>query len=104
MSLLKKNDTVVVLAGKDKGKKGRVLEVFPRKDRALVEGVHLVKRHTRQHRPDQKSGILTMERPLALSKLQYFCSHCGRPVRLGVKWAQDGSKIRICRRCKGEVA
>ena len=104
MSLLKRNDAVVVIAGKDRGKKGKILEVFPKKDRALVEGVNLVKRHTRQRRQDQKGGILTVERPLALSKLQYFCSRCARPVRLGVKVAQDGSKNRICRRCKAEVA
>ena len=103
MSLLKRNDTVVVIAGKDRGKKGRILEVFPKKDRALVEGVHLVKRHTRQRRQDQKAGILTVERPLALSKLQYFCGRCGQPVRLGVTLGQDGSKNRICRRCKTEV-
>ena len=103
MSLLKKNDMVVVISGKDRGKKGKILEVFPKDDRALVEGIHLVKRHTRQRRQDQKAGIVTMERPVAFSKLQYFCSRCGRPVRLGVKVAQDGSKGRICRRCKGEV-
>lgn len=104
MSLLKKDDLVVVIVGKDRGKKGKILEVFPRKDRALVQGMNMVKRHTRQRRQDQQGGILTVERPLSLSKLQYFCSRCGQPVRLGVKLAQDGSKSRICRRCKGEVA
>ena len=104
MSLLKKNDLVFVTTGKDRGKKGKILEVFPKKDRALVEGVNFVKRHTRQKRQDQKAGILTVEMPLALSKLQYFCPRCGRPVRLGVQIAQDGSKNRICRRCKGEVS
>ena len=103
MSRLKKNDVVTVIAGKDRGKKGKILEVFPKKDKALVEGVNLVKKHTRSRRQDQKGGILTVERPLVLSKLQYFCSRCGRPVRLGVKFAQDGTKIRICRRCKGEM-
>jgi len=103
MSLLKKNDLVSVRVGKDRGKKGKILEVMPKKDQALVEGVNFVKRHTRQRRQDQKGGILTMERPLSLSKLQYICNRCGRPVRLGVKVATDGSKTRICRRCKGEV-
>ena len=103
MSLLKKNDLVFVNTGKDRGKKGKILEVFPRKDRALVEGINMVKRHTRQRRQDQKGGILTVERPLVLSKLSYFCSRCGRPARLGVKRSQDGTRVRICRRCKGEV-
>jgi len=104
MSLLKRNDTVFVIAGRDRGKKGKVLQVHPKKDKALVEGINQVKRHVRKRRQDEKGGILTEERPIHLSKIQYFCTRCGRPTRLGVKRAQDGTRTRICRKCKDEVA
>ena len=104
MSLLKKNDVVTVMAGKDRGKKGKVLLVFPRKDTVLVEGVNVVRRHTRRRSAeDPKGGIISLERPFHISKVQYFCGRCNRPVRLGIKVSSDGSHSRVCCRCKEEL-
>lgn len=104
MTLIKKNDVVTVIAGKDRGKKGKVLLVIPKKDFVLVEGVNVARRHMRRRSAeDPKGGIVSLEKPLHLSKIQYFCGRCNRPVRLGVKMASDGSHIRICRRCKEEL-
>jgi len=104
MSLLKKNDVVSVISGKDRGKKGKVLLVFPKKESLLVEGVNMVRKHMRRRSAeDPKGGIVNLEKPLHLSKVQYFCGRCSRPVRLGVKIGADGSRIRICRRCKEEL-
>ena len=104
MTLLKKNDVVTVLAGKDRGKKGKVLVVLPKKESVLVEGVNRVRKHMRRRSAeDPQGGIVTLEKPFHLSKVQYFCSRCNRPVRLGIKVASDGSRVRICRRCKEEL-
>lgn len=104
MTLLKRNDVVAVISGKDRGKKGKILLVQPKKETVLVEGVNIVRRHLRRRSAqDQTAGIVSLEKPLHGSKVQYFCSRCNRPVRLGIKVAQDGSRIRICRRCKGEL-
>jgi len=103
MSLLRKNDIVRVISGKDKGKKGKVLTVFPRKDSILVEGVNMAKRHQRRRRQEEQSGIVSLEKPFRLSKVQYFCNRCNRPVRLGVKRSTDGSGVRFCKRCKEDL-
>ena len=104
MSLIKKNDVVSVISGKDRGKKGKVLLVFPKKETVLVEGVNVMRRHTRRRNAqDQQAGIVSIEKPFHLSKVQYFCNRCNRPVRLGAKTAKDKSHVRICRRCKEEI-
>ena len=104
MSRIKKEDMVAVIAGKDRGKKGRVLLVFPKKEKILVEGVNVARKHTRRTREDQQGGIVSIERPLHISKVQYFCNRCNQAVRLGVKISPDGSRIRVCRRCKEELS
>ena len=104
MSLLKKNDVVSVISGKDRGKKGKVLLVFPKKESLLVEGVNTARKHMRRRSAeDPKGGIMNIEKPLHLSKVQYFCGRCNRPVRLGMKIGTDGSHVRVCRRCKEEL-
>jgi large subunit ribosomal protein L24 len=99
---LRKNDTVEVIAGKDKGKRGRVLSVDPRSGRLLVEGVQTVKRHTRANPGRQiKGGIAERERPIAVSNVMLVCSACG-PVRIAHRVEETGGKsrrIRICRDC-----
>ncbi len=99
---LRKNDTVKVIAGKDKGKQGRVLEVDRKSGRALVEGVQTVKRHTRPNPQRQiKGGIAERESPIAISNLMVVCSACG-PVRTGHKMETSGGKTRrtrVCRKC-----
>lgn len=99
---IRKNDTVKVIAGKDKGKQGRVLDVDRKSGRALVEGVQTVKRHTRPNPQRQiKGGIAERESPIALSNLMVVCSQCG-PARVGHKVETSGGKARrtrICRKC-----
>lgn len=103
MSHLRKNDIVAVITGKDRGKKGKVLMVLPRKGKILVEGVNVARRHRRpRSAQDQNAGIVSIEKPLHLSKVQYFCNRCNRPVRLGIKESADGGFLRYCRRCREE--
>jgi large subunit ribosomal protein L24 len=104
---VRKGDRVHVLAGKDAGKEGRVIAVLPAKNRVLVEGVNRVKRHEKV-RPSargggQEGGIITKELPVDLSNVTLVCSNCG-PARVGFSVAEDGTKIRICRSCEGELA
>jgi len=96
---IKKNDMVMVIAGKDKGKSGRVISVFPKKDRVLVEKINLIKRHTRPRGQSHKGGIVERESPLHTSNLMVLCSKCDRPVRVGKLKLQDGSRVRVCRKC-----
>ncbi|MCM8758704.1 MAG: 50S ribosomal protein L24 [Candidatus Omnitrophica bacterium] len=100
--LIRKDDFVVVIKGKDAGKKGRVIKVFPKESRILVEGVNLVKKATRPGRIDRQGGIITMEKPISISNVQYFCMKCAKRTRLGVKIMEDGSKVRFCKKC-GEL-
>ncbi|MBL7151074.1 MAG: 50S ribosomal protein L24 [Candidatus Omnitrophica bacterium] len=100
MFKIKKGDTVQIIAGKDRGKKGKVLELLPEGRRALVEGLNLVKKHKRQTRQDQQGGIVSIEAPLSISNLMVFCKQCNRPVRVGFTVLKDGSKSRFCKSCK----
>ena len=104
---VRKGDRVHVLTGKDAGKEGRVIAVLPAKNRVLVEGVNRVKRHEKV-RPSargggQEGGIITKELPVDLSNVTLVCGSCG-PTRVGFSVAEDGTKIRICRSCEGELA
>jgi len=100
MFKIKKGDTVQIIAGKDKGKKGKVLGLLPEGRRALVEGLNLVKKHKRQTRQDQQGGIVSVEAPLSISNLMLFCKQCNRPVRVGITVLKDGTKSRFCKSCK----
>ncbi|MHB1127422.1 MAG: 50S ribosomal protein L24 [Bacillota bacterium] len=100
---VKKGDTVLVIAGKDAGKKGKVLEVQPIAQRVIVEGVNIVKRHTRPTQKLPQGGIMEKAAPVASSNVMLYCNKCHRPVRIGKTVLQDGSKVRVCRKC-GEVA
>lgn len=100
MAKIKKNDTVSVLAGKDKGKTGKVLAVLPAKGKAIVEGVNFVKKNTRRSRENEKGGIVKKESALRLSNLALFCKGCTRPTKVGFEVLKDGTKSRFCKRCK----
>lgn len=100
MAKIKKNDIVFVLTGKDRGKTGKVLTVFPERNRAIVEGVNFVKRHIRRRREEQQAGIITREAPIELSNLALFCRRCNRPTKVGFSILKDGTKSRFCKRCK----
>lgn len=103
MARIKKNDTVLVIAGRDKGKKGKVLTVFPGKGRAVVEGVNFVKKHMRRTRDEQQGGIIQKESSIDLSNLALFCKGCNRPTRVGISVLSDGTKARYCKKCKEVV-
>ena len=97
-----KNDTVKVIAGRDKGKEGRVLEVDPRKNRLFVEHVNIIKRHTRPNPNKQiRGGILDKEGPIHLSNVSLMCSECG-PTRVQHREKAEGRKVRVCAKC-GQV-
>lgn len=99
---IKKGDTVLIISGKEKGREGKVLKVFPKEEQVLVEGINLKKRHRRPRRAGEKGSIVNLPRPLALSKVMPHCPHCGKGVRVGFKVRPDGSKFRVCKKCGGE--
>jgi large subunit ribosomal protein L24 len=101
---IKKNDDVVVLAGRDRGKRGRVLSVAPGKGRLVVEGVNKVKRHTRPNpQKNIQGGIVEREASLHISNVQLVCPECGEPTRVGRRRLDDGRRVRVCRKCNGVV-
>jgi len=99
---IRKNDTVVVIAGKDKGKTGKVRFAHPKDGRLLVEGVNFIKRHTRARAQVRQAGIIEREAPLHVSNVMLMCTKCNHPVRVGLRFLKDGRKVRFCRAC-GEV-
>jgi large subunit ribosomal protein L24 len=96
---IRKNDSVMVIAGRERGKTGKVLRVLPEKDRVIVERVNLVKRHSKPKGPQQPGGIVEKEAAIHASNIMIMCDKCNAPVRVGQKILADGNKIRICRRC-----
>ena len=99
---IRKNDTVLVIAGKDKGKKGKVRFAYPKDERLLVDGINFIKRHTRATKAVRQAGIIEREAPIHVSNLMLLCSRCNRPTRVGFKILGDGRRVRLCRSC-GEV-
>lgn len=97
-----KNDTVLVISGNYKGKKGKVLKVFPKNQRVIVEGVNFIKRHTRPTQKNQQGGILEKEAPIHASNLMVVCPKCDTPSRIGRQVLEDGKRVRVCRSC-GEM-
>ncbi len=101
---IRRNDTVVITTGKDSGKRGRVLKVLPVKNRLIVEGINLIKRHTRPNpQRNVKGGIVEREASLHASNAQLICPECGKMTRIGQQILADGRKVRICRKCEGVV-
>jgi len=96
---IRKNDTVLVVAGKDKGKKGKVRFAYPKDERLIVEGVNFIKRHMRARGPARQAGIIEREAPIDVSNVMMICSKCNRPARLGFRFL-GGKKVRICRACQ----
>jgi large subunit ribosomal protein L24 len=93
-----------VTTGKDRGKRGRVVRVVAEKNRLVVEGVNIIKRHTRANpQKNVKGGVVEREAPLHASNVQLVCPECGEPTRIGKKILGDGRKVRICRKCEGVV-
>jgi large subunit ribosomal protein L24 len=101
---VRRNDNVVVITGKDRGKRGRVLKVLPEKNRLIIEGVNVIKRHTKPN-PGRniKGGLVEREAPLHASNVQIVCPECGKATRIGRRILGDGRKVRVCRKCEGVV-
>ena len=96
---IRKNDTVLVVAGRDRGKKGKVRFAYPKKEQLLVEGINFIKRHTRARGAVRQAGIIEREAPIQVSNVMLLCSRCNRPTRVGFHFLEDGRKVRICRSC-----
>lgn len=100
MAKIKKNDTVKIVTGKDRGKTGKVITVFPKTGRMLVQGLNFVKKHARRTREDQQGGIIQKESPVHVSNLMLVCQKCGKPTRVSFSTLSDETKVRICKKCK----
>jgi large subunit ribosomal protein L24 len=99
---IRKNENVVVTTGKDRVKRGRVVRLEPEKNRLVVEGVNMIKRHTRPNpQKNVKGGVVEREAALHASNVQIVCPECGKPTRIGKRILDDGRKVRICRKCDG---
>ena len=99
---VKKNDLVMVITGKDKGKTGKVMRINKKKDRLVVEKVNMVKRHVKQSQKT-KGGIMEKEGMMHVSNVMIYCEKCSKPVRLGTRILEDGKKIRFCKKCNEAV-
>jgi large subunit ribosomal protein L24 len=99
---VKKNDLVMVIAGRDKGKSGKVLSVVSKKNRVIVEKVNFIKRHTRPSAKQRQGGIIEREGPINISNVMLICTKCNKPSRIGKKYLEDDKKVRVCKKC-GEI-
>ena len=100
MFKIRRDDIVKVIAGKDLGKTGKVMQVSAAHSRAIVEGINLSKKHMRRRQQEQKSGIVQVEKPMHISNLMLICKHCNKPTRAGFSLMKDKTKARICKKCK----
>jgi large subunit ribosomal protein L24 len=96
---IRKNDSVMVIAGKERGKTGKILRVLPEKNAVIIERLNIVKKHSKPRGPQQPGGIVEKEATIHSSNVMIMCDKCNAPVRIGHKILADGKKIRICRRC-----
>jgi large subunit ribosomal protein L24 len=96
---IKKEDNVLVIAGKDRGKKGKVRFAYPDDKRVIIEGVNLIKKHVKAVRDVRQAGIIEREAPINSSNVMLLCNKCNKPTRVGYQVLQDGSRARVCRVC-----
>ena len=100
---IKKDDVVVVLSGKDKGKQGKVIATLPKSGKVVVEKINMVSRHTKPRQQGQEGGIIPKEAPMYASKVMRVCPKCGKATRPAHKVLADGKKVRICKKCGAEI-
>jgi large subunit ribosomal protein L24 len=100
---VKKGDKVVVIAGKDKGKKGKILHAFPSTKRVVVEGANMIKKHVRPTQKSPQGGIVERPGSIDASNVQLICPQCDEPARLGATRNEEGKRLRVCRKCEGEI-
>ena len=96
---IRKDDTVLVIAGRDRGKKGKVRFAYPKDKKLVVEGTNFIKKHARATGQVKQAGIIEQEAPITLSNVMLLCSRCNHPTRVGFRSLEDGGKVRICRSC-----
>lgn len=99
---IRKGDTVLIISGKDRGRKGKVIETFPKRSRVIIEGINLRKKHVRPKRSGEKGQIVERPAPINVSNIKLICSKCGKATRVGYK-TEGKKKYRICKKCKGEI-
>ena len=100
---LKKGDRVRVLTGKDRGKEGEVMRALPQSDKVIVDGVNIAKKHQRATRQMQQGGIIDKDMPIPAANVALICPSCKAATRVGYRFDNDGNKVRICRKCKGDI-
>ena len=100
---IRKGDRVTVLGGKDKGKKGKILKISRKKEQVIIEGVNVVKKHTKPAKDNPKGGIIQKEAPIHISNVMVICPSCSKPTRIGFTKNKAGSKARVCLRCEAEI-
>lgn len=99
---IKKGDNILIISGKDKGKKGPVIKVFPKENKILVDGMNLVKKHRKPRKSGEKGQILTLARPFPASRVMMICPKCGKSARIGYK-LKDDKKYRFCKKCQSQL-
>ena len=97
---VRKNDTVFVVVGKDKGKKGKVRFAYPKDEKIIVEGINYIKRHAKARGKVRQAGIIELEAPIRVSNVMLLCNKCNHPTRIGFRFLEDGRKVRFCRSCR----
>ena len=100
---VRKDDTVVVVSGKDKGKQGKVLRALPKEGKVVVEGVNVVARHTKPKGQGDPGGIIRSEAPIYASKVMLVCEKCNKATRISYKILPDGKKVSVCKKCAAEL-
>ncbi len=101
---IKKGDTVKILSGKDRNKRGKVARVLPREFKVVVDGVNLKKKHQRSRRQDKKGQVILMPAPISASAVELVCPACGKPTRVGYRLNVTGKKVRYCKKCRADVS
>ncbi len=101
---IRKGDRVVVLSGKDRGKQGTVTFAYPAEGRVIVDGVNIAKKHQKPKRSMEQGGIIDKEMPISVSNVAIMCSGCGKQTRVGYRFEPNGVKVRICRKCEGDLS
>jgi len=101
--IIRKNDTVLVTAGKDKGKKGKVRFAYPKDEMLIIEGINFIKKHARATRQARQAGVIELEAPMHISKVMLLCDKCNKPTRIGFRFLEDGKKVRFCKVCQEVV-
>lgn len=103
MAKIKKGDNIIVISGKDKGKRGKVIKVFPDRSSIIIENINLKKKHQRPKTGGKKGEKIEVPRPVSISAIMLICKNCDKPTRIGHNILSDGKKIRICKKCGLEI-